>query len=425
MAAIRGEGPRVLIVSAPPRHGKSEYYSKYLPTWFLGRYPDKRVILTSHTDHLARNFGRSCRDLMLEYGGWFGVSVDEDASAANAWNLAHPHIGGMVTAGVGGPITGRGADLLIIDDPIKNAEEAISETIRENQWDWFRSTAWTRLEPGGVTVLMMTRWHEDDLSGRMKERLKEDVGVPYRELTLPALADSPDDPLGRKIGEPLWPERLSMEFLARQKLMLGEYWWGAMYQQRPGQYGEAEWPDEYFAEPFWTDLETWPDEFEAGVVAVDPSKGKDTGDYCAIVFVGVARGLYWVDSLVGRWPATGLLKNVLTMAERLRPDKVGIESNNFQELLASELDRLTRELHLPPLPIALINNTTNKELRIGRLGPHLARHHFRFLNNPSNRLLVSQVKAFPQGDYDDGPDALEMAVRLIRWLTYQRTEGEF
>ncbi len=136
-----------VIVSMPPQHGKSELCSKYLPAWYLGTFPDRRVILTSYEADFASGWGRKARDLLEQHGSMFGVKVSKRSKAVNRWDL-EGRDGGMTTAGVGGPITGKGAHLLIIDDPIKNDEEARSPMIRQKQWDWWQSTASTRLRPG-------------------------------------------------------------------------------------------------------------------------------------------------------------------------------------------------------------------------------------------------------------------------------------
>ena len=152
-----------LVVCMPPRHGKSELCSVYLPAWYLGTHPERRVILVGHEADFAASWGRRVRDVLEEHGGGlFGVGLRADSAAAHRWDITG-YSGGMVTAGVGGTITGRGADLLIIDDPHKSAEEAGSVTYRERVWDWYRAVARTRLEPGAGVVVVQTRWHEDDL----------------------------------------------------------------------------------------------------------------------------------------------------------------------------------------------------------------------------------------------------------------------
>lgn len=225
-----GRCPR-LIISMPPRHGKSERTSRFCPGWFLGNWPDKRVILCSYAADFAAEWGRKARDLLEERGrDIFGIGIRPDSSAADRWDI-EGHDGGMRTAGVGGPITGKGADLLIVDDPIKNAEEANSPTIREKHKDWWRTTAYTRLEPGSAAIVMCTRWHEDDLPGWLiKEGLTN--GEPWTVLNLPGLAEE-NDPLGRRPGEALWPERCPVPRLNAIQKVVGPYWFAAMFQGGP------------------------------------------------------------------------------------------------------------------------------------------------------------------------------------------------
>ena len=208
---------RFLIVEAPVRHGKSELASKYLPAWWLGTFPDDRVILSGHNAEFAASFGRATRDVLREWGpALFGVSVSPASSAADRWDLAGNR-GGLIAVGVGNPPTGRGGDLIVIDDPIKSAEEAYSSTYRERLWRWWQFDLRSRLEPNGVIVLVMSRWHDDDLVGRLLRRQSEGTYSEaegevdsFEVLHLPALADPAlieSDPLGRSIGEALCPER--------------------------------------------------------------------------------------------------------------------------------------------------------------------------------------------------------------------------
>lgn len=215
----------------PPRHGKSELVSKYLPGWYLGLNPDHRVILTSYESSFAASWGGKARDILEEVGPeYFGVQVSQTSSAKDHWDIKG-HRGGMNTAGAGGPITGKGMSLGIIDDPFKSAKEANSQTIRDAVWDWYRSTFYTRLEPDGVIIVMCTRWHEDDLIGRLLQ-LEQQGGDHWEVLNLPALAEE-DDPLGRTPGQALWRSRFNEERLHQARIAAGPYWWAALYQQRP------------------------------------------------------------------------------------------------------------------------------------------------------------------------------------------------
>lgn len=233
LAAAAGELPR-LIVAMPPRHGKSELVSRYLPAWYLGRFPKRKVMLASYQAQFAASWGRKARDVLCEYGPeLFGVRVAGGARAAEFWEL-EGHGGVMVSAGVGGALTGKGAHLLVIDDPIKNAEEAASELMREKAWNWWLSTARTRLAADAAVVLVMTRWQEDDLAGRLLAAQAAGEGDQWELLELPALCESDQDPLGREPGAALCPGLgFSERFMADTRRALGSYFFSALYQQRP------------------------------------------------------------------------------------------------------------------------------------------------------------------------------------------------
>jgi len=231
--ALAGRRTKRLIVELPPRHGKSTFFSQFFPAWWLGRFPDQRVMLTSAVAELAAEWGAKARDSLVYAGEEvFGIRVARQYGAArHRWDV-EARLGGMLTSGMGGPITGRGADLFIIDDPIKNAEEADSELIRERQWEWLLSTAMPRLQPNAVAVIIMARWHEDDLAGRCLDAFPD-----WTRLRLPAYAEI-DDPLGREIGAPLWPEQWPLSALQDIEER-DERWWNALYQLRPSPPGGA------------------------------------------------------------------------------------------------------------------------------------------------------------------------------------------
>jgi hypothetical protein len=184
-SAVNGEFDRIIIV-LPPRFGKSTLISEHFPAWLLGKRPGDRVIACSHTAHLAYFFSRRVRGI-LNHPQWPfpGVTVANDEGSVSTWGI-NGHRGGYVAAGVGGSVTGFGANFLLIDDAVKSAAEAQSDTFRENTWEWFTGTALTRLEPGGVVVVVGTRWHEDDLIGRI---LRSPDAARWAMLQMPALAD--------------------------------------------------------------------------------------------------------------------------------------------------------------------------------------------------------------------------------------------
>lgn len=405
-------------MDAPPRHGKSEYISKYLPPWFLGMFPDKHVQLAGYQARFAASWGRKSRDLLEEWGPeLFGITTRQDMRAADSWGICNAdgssRDGTMHTCGIGGPMTGRGAHLLIVDDPIKNAEEAMSETILDRHWDWWESTASTRLEPGGKAIVMATRWSERDLSGRLIDSAQKGDGPPILRVHLPAIAEE-NDILGRKVGEPLWPERYPVDKLIDIKSARSPYWWNCLYQGRPTRHDASEWPDEYFGEHIWSPG-YWPDAFEVSAMFLDPSKGRSKdSDYSALTFMGLCGGVLWVDADIKRRGVPIMVADAVSFFQEHRPDVFGLESNAWQELLAPAFDRECQEQGLPPLPIHLVENTVNKEVRIMRLGPMLARRKLRFRQNAGCGLLVKQLRGFPLDDHDDGPDSLEGCWRVMK-----------
>lgn len=223
-AVIKGD--QLLTIEAPVRHGKSFYVDWHLPLWYLGQFPHTNVGIASYEHRFAASWGQRTRDSMIEFGANFGVAVNPEVQSREWWETMHK--GSMRSMGVGGAITGKGFNLFIVDDPIKNAAEADSEVYRNAHWDWLQSTVLTRLEPGAVCIVMMARWHEDDLIGRIHREMPNE----WQRLRLPAIAEA-DDPLGRPEGEPLWPRRYGVQNLARRKRRVGAYYFNALYQQRP------------------------------------------------------------------------------------------------------------------------------------------------------------------------------------------------
>jgi hypothetical protein len=232
------------MVAMPPRHGKSELVSRRFPAWAIGRAPGLEVISASYNSEMASDFGRDVRAIVADpsYSKLFpDVSLDPDSRAADRW---HTTSGAAYrAAGVGTAMTGRGADLLIIDDPFKDREEADSELRRGRVWDWYRSTAYTRLSPGGRVILVNTRWHEDDLSGRLLEAQAQG-GEAWELLSLPAIDAS---------GEALWPDRYPVERLRNIERTVGPREWSALFQQRPqpdeGGYFQRAWLTSWTEKP--------------------------------------------------------------------------------------------------------------------------------------------------------------------------------
>ena len=214
-----------LMLLLPPGSAKSTYASLLFPAWFLARRPGAHVIAASHTAGLAAGFGRGVRGLVTEHRARLGVGVDPSSRAAHRFGTSSG--GTYYATGVRGPLTGRRADLVVIDDPVKGHAEADSRVARDALWRWYRSDLVTRLKPGGRIVLVMTRWHPDDLGGRLLAGPE-----PWRVVRLPALAEI-GDAMGRAPGEALWPEWEDVAALERKRLVVGDRAWGALFQQSP------------------------------------------------------------------------------------------------------------------------------------------------------------------------------------------------
>jgi len=223
-----GECDRLLVLM-PPGSAKSTYASQVFPAWWFHRHPGTSVIAASHTAELASQFGRMVRGLVAEHCDVLGYELVKDNHAAH--RFATDNRGHYFATGLGGAIAGRRADLVLIDDPVRSAVEADTAAQRDQAWNWYRSELLPRLKPGGRVVLVMTRWHIDDIAGRL---LAGDDR--WQVLQLPALAEA-DDPMGRAEGEALWPEWEGVADLQRKRLQLGERTWASLYQQRPMQEG--------------------------------------------------------------------------------------------------------------------------------------------------------------------------------------------
>jgi predicted phage terminase large subunit-like protein len=219
----------MLVIEEPVRHGKTELCSRWTPAWFITKY-HKRVLLASYEADFAATHGRRTRDIVEEVGPEYGVHIKSDSKAAARWELVGAD-GGMNTAGAGGPITGKGGHLCIVDDPIKNSEDAYSPVLREKLWEWWQWTFVTRREPGVKYLVVMSRWNEDDLVGRLLKHAG-DTGMRIRRVRLPAIAED-DDELGRTPGQALCPERFDEVALAGIRHDVGPGPWASLYQQRP------------------------------------------------------------------------------------------------------------------------------------------------------------------------------------------------
>lgn len=285
-AVQAGQSPR-LMLCMPPRHGKSELASRRFPAYVFGRYPDMSIIGTSYSADLASRLNRDVQRVMEqpEYQAIFpetGLSAKNIRTGASGSYLRNSdlfeivgHKGSYRSAGVGGGITGMGGDILIVDDPFKDRAEADSPTIRRKVWEWYTSTLYTRLAPGGGILVINTRWHMDDLSGRLLEAARTGEGDLWRVVNFPAIAEQ--DEKHRKAGEALHPERYPLEQLEAIRKAIGTRDWEALYQQHPtpdgGNIFKAEWLR------FWLPKDL-PAKFDQMVISWDMTfKDGDDTDY--------------------------------------------------------------------------------------------------------------------------------------------------
>lgn len=406
-----------LMVFMPPRHGKSELCSKYYPAWYVGRFKG-RVILTSYEATFAASWGRLARNVMTEWGpSVFGVKVSQGSSAADHWELegAEGQRGVMYTAGVGGAITGKGASLLIIDDPVKNMEEANSPVYRDKAWQWYTSTAYTRLEPDGRVLVIQTRWHEDDLSGRILAHSKEaGDSEPWHVLSLPAIAEHAEcydipgsESFQRAEGDPLWPARFSRERLAAIRTDVGGHVWAALYQQHPTPAGGLIWHREWF-KPYrelptlTSTIQTVDTAFKTGVAS----------DYSVIATWGTdGINYYLLDVWRARVEYPDLERAITTQAAKWNPNAVLIEDAASGQSALQALRRTTS------LPLIAIKPQGSKEGRAAGVSP-LAEAGKVFVPTPEHAPWLAdwldEHAAFPVGAHDDMVDTSSMALDYLR-----------
>lgn len=399
-----------LIISASVRHGKSILISKWLPAWYLGNNPDKRVILAGHEAEFAGRWGRAARDILIEYGAEiFDVEVSTASKAVSRWDVAD-HTGGMLTLGVGGSPIGWGADLMIIDDPIKSYEKAMSELGRRRVQEWWSGTMASRVEPGGAVILVMARWHEDDLAGWL---LREDEEN-WREIRLPAICDDPaTDLLGREKGEVLWPERWPRERLDKAKnevsLAFGEAVWLAQYQGAPAAPGGGKFPEDK-----WRYI--LPGEVPEGLWWVrgwDLAASKDTGDWT--VGAKMARlpdGRYIIDDVIrGQWEGADVRGQILRTAQgdgrrvdiELPQDPGQAGKDQAQQFVA-----MLAGFNVRSTPV-----TGDKEIRANGYASQQQHGNMVLVRGNWNSKWVSEHSSFPRGTHDDQVDAASIAFNKL------------
>lgn len=392
-AVERGELRRLMIFM-PPRHGKSELASRRFPAWYMGRNPDVEIIAASYNSDLAADFGREVRAIVnsSEYQALFpGVALRQDSKAADRW---HTTGGGAYRAsGVGTAMTGRGADLLLIDDPVKDREEADSELRRDRVWDWYRSTAYTRLSPQGRVVVIQTRWHEDDLSGRLLEQMKAD-GDQWEVLSLPAIVD----------GRALWEDRFPLERLDAIKRTIGPREWSALYMQSPqpdeGTFFQREWLKSWTERP--KDLRIYG--------TSDYAVTDGGGDYTVHRVWGVdpTGGLYRLDGWRGQTSADVWIEKLLDLIDVHKPLAWFGESGVIQKAIEPMLIRRMRERKVR-CRLEWLASIADKPTRARGFQSRAAMGEVWFEPGAD----ISEFLVFPAGKHDDDVDTASLIGRAL------------
>lgn len=395
-----------LMLMLPPGSAKSTYASVYFPEYFLGRNPQLQVISASHTVELAEAFGRRVRNAVEEPGfkTMWNSTLAGDNAAAGRW--ATDKGGQYFAVGVGGSVTGRRGDLIIVDDPVASREDADSERVREKTWQWWTNDLLTRLKPGGRIVFVMTRWHEDDLAGRILDAERDRWTV----IKIPMIAAA-DDPMGRKEGEMLWPEWFTKDML--RQAQQDPRSWMALYQQEPRPAEGAEfkrsWIQRYTNAPKITNR----------ILLVDPAgaKGK-TSDYTAmwVVGLGADQNAYVLDGLRDRMNLTERTNALFALHKKWKPMQTRYERYGaFGDIehLKGEMER--RQYRFS---ITEVGGQVQKEARIRRLVPwfeggRIWLPHEMIRTNVAEQqydvvkeFVDKEYAAFPVGVHDDSFDCL-------------------
>ena len=420
---VDGNSPR-LMITMPPRHGKSELASRRFPAYALGRYPDMGIICASYSADLATRMNRDVQRVIDDpaYRAIFpGTTIAGKAQTQQgSWlrNADYFEVvgrkGSFRSAGVGGGLTGFGSSIAIIDDAIRNRQDADSPTVRQTVWDWYTSTLYTRLAPGGGIIVINTRWHSDDLSGRLLEAQAKGEGDKWRVVNFPAIATE-DEPPYRKKGEALHPERYPLEALERIRQAIGTRDWEALYQQHPVPDGGAIFKEEWLQRT-WLPKDL-PAKFDSVIMSWDLAfKSTDASDFVVGQLVGRHGADYYIlDQERGRWSFTETKAKVKELAERARARFPRIAPRILIEDKANGpavIDALKHEVS----GIIPMEPDGSKEARA---------HAVTALFEAGNVLLPDRSLApwvdeyrleltrFPSGAHDDQVDATTQALRYL------------
>jgi predicted phage terminase large subunit-like protein len=401
-AVSEGRNDR-LVLTLPPGSAKSTYGSVLFPPWFLANHPDRLIIAASHTVELAERWGRRVRNLVGDHSDTLGFSIASDNSAAGRWETTSG--GEYFAAGVGGSIAGRRADCFLIDDPIRSAEDADSKIIRDKIWDWWTGDVVPRLKPHAAVIIITTRWHEDDLVGRL---LVEEPGR-WRVLNIPMEAESLDDPLGRPVGARLWPEWFTQEMVEVAKR--NPRIWSALYQGRPA-------PDEgsYFKREWVIDVERLPERASLRVYGgSDYAVTSDGGDYTVHVVLGVDddRNLYLLDLWRRQASSDVWVEAFCDLVKKWKPMGWAEETGQIKSGVGPFLLKRARERQAYTVR-EQFPTRHDKAVRAQSIRGRMAMQGLRVLRTaPFRSDLIDELLRFPVGVHDDQADALGLVGQLL------------
>ncbi len=407
-----GKSPR-LMVFMPPRSGKSQVVSRRFPVWHLGHHPEHEIMLATYGQDLSNDLSRDALECVKSpqvRASFRNLALSQRREAVEQWKTSRG--GGLSASGVGGPMTGRGAHVLLIDDPVKGVEEADSPEYRRKQKDWYRANAYTRLAPGGGILLTMTRWHQDDLAGWLQDEAAKD-GDAWDVLKFPAVATEDEwdgSRLLRLKGEALHPERYPLAMLQQLERTLGPYLWMALYGQEPtppdGQViARAYLEHEYAALP--------DRRLSTRIMSIDTAvKEAEINDPAGLaVFDHLKPKTFVADLWTGRLDLPGLTTHVVAQVERWRPDVLLIEDKGN----GTELIKACKRLQLPVGRIVEVMPHANKKLRmIAQTGVMASGDFLLPKSAPWKAQYVRKMLAFPKVDHDEEIDVTSQALAWLR-----------
>lgn len=403
----RGEDVRI-ILDCPPRHGKSEIATKKFTSWVLGHHPEWPIVVASYSGELATKFGLATRDIMKSqsYQKIFKTRLRPDTKAKDNWMTTAG--GGYFAAGAGGAFTGSGFKIGIVDDIFKNREEADSETVRESRWDWYRSTFYTRQEGATAIIIINTRWHTDDLVGKLLAQQKEDEKNgeenydKWIHIKFEAIAT--EDEEFRKKGDPLWPEKFSLAKLEKQRTTLGPYEWSALYQANPITSENQEFKEFWFKTRRWEEVEILNTRKFA---TIDPGGKGLENDNSGIIRNYVDGQNNWNIKAMGvHFDSKELMELIFRLHDE-GFETIGIEDTVYTKAVEPFFKDECKKRNKFPNLMPLKQPTTQKEVRIRGLIPRYSSGAIFHIEGECQD-LIDELIVFPKGAHDDVPDALAM-----------------